>query len=302
MSDQRPVDSISTEELERIARLRRSAARTEKLRSMTRVGRVMGESPLLSSPESISRPTQPFPNRHRRRALDVLLLLVEVSVVAGLIFVLVSGANVLRSLNQEVAAALTLPTLTSPSPTALITPLYLPDSHTPPTSPGGAQPYEASLPESIRYLVTPAPPSFLPALPTPAPEQPRRMIIPAINVDAPVVQGVGWEQLKKGIGQVPGTALPGQVGNSVYAAHNDIYGELFRHLDQLQPGDEVRLYTASQEFRYVVRDWKIVEPTEVSVMDSTSTAIITLISCYPYLVDTQRIVVFADLVTGAEGR
>jgi len=299
MRDQRPVDSISTEELEQITRLRRRTARAEKLRAMAQRGRLVGESPLHSSPESIS---QSAPVRRRWRVLDFLLLLVELGAVAGLLYVLVNGVNILRTLNTEVTEVLTLPTLTSPPPTPLITSLYLPDSHTPPTSPGGAQPYEASLPESIRYLVTPAPPSFLPALPTPAPEQPRRMIIPAINVDAPVVQGVGWEQLKKGIGQVPGTALPGEVGNSVYAAHNDIYGELFRHLDQLQPGDEVRLYTASQEFRYIVREWKIVEPTEVSVMDPTPTATLTLISCYPYLVDTQRIVVFADLVTGAEGR
>src|SRR5574337_1039112 len=132
MRDRRPVDSISTEELERIARLRRNAARAEKLHAMARRGRLVGESPLLSSPESMSRPTQPSPNRGRWRALDVLLLLVELSAVAGLILVLVSGANVLRTLNQEVAAALTLPTLTSPPPTALITPLYLPDSHTPP--------------------------------------------------------------------------------------------------------------------------------------------------------------------------
>ena len=298
MRDPRPVDSIPTEELEQIARLRRRAARAEKLRAMTRVGRVMGESPLLSSPEPIS---QRAPVRRRWRILDFLLLLVELGAVAGLLYVLVNGANVLRTLNTEVAEVLTLPTLTSPPPTPLITPLYLPDSHTPPTSPGGAQPYEASLPENIRYLVTPAPPAFVPVLPTPGPEQPRRMIVPAIKVDAPIVQGVGWEQLKKGIGQVPGSALPGQVGNSVYAAHNDVYGEIFRYLDQLKPGDEIRLSTASQEFRYVVREWKIVEPTEVSAMDPTPTATLTLISCYPYLVDTQRIIVVADLVSRDAG-
>ena len=265
---------------------------------MARRGRLVGESPLLASDE----PDQPTPPAPRKRTiLDYLLLLVEFGAVVGLLYVLVNGATVLRVLNTEVAQVLTLPTLTSPPPTPLITPRFLPDSHTPPSSPGGAQPYEASLPESVRYLVTPAPPSFLPALPTPAPEQPRRMIIPAITVDAPVVQGVGWEQLKKGIGQVPGTALPGQVGNSVYAAHNDVYGEIFRYLDQLKPGDEVRVYTASQEFRYILREWKIVEPTEVSVMEPTPTATLTLISCYPYLVDTQRIIVFADLMNGDSG-
>jgi sortase A len=299
MRDRRPVESISTEELERIARLRRNAARAERLHAMARRGRLVGDSPLLSSPEPIS---QPAPMRRRWRILDFLLLLVELGAVAGLLYVLVNGVNVLRTLNTEVAEVLTQPTLTSPPPTPLITPLYLPDSHTPPTSPGGAQPYEASLPENVRYLITPAPPSFLPALPTPALEQPRRMIIPAINVDAPVVQGVGWEQLKKGIGQVPGTTLPGQVGNSVYAAHNDIYGEIFRYLDRLKPGDEVRLYTASREFRYIVREWRIGEPTEVGVMDPTPTATLTLISCYPYLVDTQRIIVFADLAMGTEGQ
>jgi LPXTG-site transpeptidase (sortase) family protein len=164
------------------------------------------------------------------------------------------------------------------------------------------QPYFSGKKLYLYGVVTPAPPSFLPALPTPALEQPRRMIIPAINVDAPVVQGVGWEQLKKGIGQVPGTTLPGQVSNSVYAAHNDIYGEIFRYLDRLKPGDEVRLYTASREFRYIVREWRIVEPIEVGVMDPTPTATLTLISCYPYLVDTQRIIVFAGLVTGTEGQ
>jgi len=41
---------------------------------------------------------------------------------------------------------------------------------------------------------------------------------------------------------------------------------------------------------------EIVEPTYVSVMDPTARPTITLISCYPYLVDNQRIVVFAELV------
>jgi sortase A len=215
-----------------------------------------------------------------------LLFIIEIGVVAGLVYVLMNGATVLRTLNRKVAVALFLPTLSPLPPTPLITPLFLPDSHTPPTSLGGAQPYEASLPEDIRFLITPAPVAFVSVLPTPAPDQPRRMMIPAINVDAPVVQGVEWEQLKKGVGQVPGTALPGEIGNSVYAAHNDIYGELFRHLDQLQPGDEIRVFTASEEFRYVIREWRIVEPTAVSVMEPTPTPTITLISCYPYLVDT----------------
>ena len=56
------------------------------------------------------------------------------------------------------------------------------------------------------------------------------MVIPSINVDVNVVEGDDWEQLKKGVAQHIGTADPGQAGNMVLSAHNDIFGELFRYL------------------------------------------------------------------------
>ena len=52
------------------------------------------------------------------------------------------------------------------------------------------------------------------------------------------------------------------------------------------------------EFTYIVTGFRIVEPTEVSVLESSEKSTITLISCYPYLVDTQRIVVFGELKEG----
>lgn len=81
----------------------------------------------------------------------------------------------------------------------------------------------------------------------------------------------------------------------VLAGHNDVYGEIFRDLDQLAPGDEILVSSARQTYRYVVRETVIVEPTEVWVMAPTDYASVTLISCYPYRVNTKRIVVFADL-------
>jgi sortase A len=123
--------------------------------------------------------------------------------------------------------------------------------------------------------------------------------IPALwEFPAPVVQGDGWEQLKKGVGQHIGSTDPGRPGNLVLSAHNDIFGELFRHLDRLQPGDEIVLTTATREFVYRVTGTEIVEPTDVRVMDPTNRPTVTLVSCYPYLVDTERIVVFAELVDG----
>jgi sortase A len=91
--------------------------------------------------------------------------------------------------------------------------------------------------------------------------------------------------------------VPGQPGNVVLSAHNDIYGEIFRFLDRLAAGDEVIISTERQEYTYIVREVRVVDPTEVWVMGPTESAQATLISCYPYRVDTRRIVVFTDLVT-----
>ena len=82
----------------------------------------------------------------------------------------------------------------------------------------------------------------------------------------------------------------------VLSAHNDIYGEIFRHLDKLAPGDEVVVSTSRQSYTYVVNEIRVVDPTDVWVMDPTEHASLTLISCYPYLINNKRIVVFADLV------
>ena len=126
-------------------------------------------------------------------------------------------------------------------------------------------------------------------------EAPTRIVIPAINVDALVVEGDTWEQLKLGVGHHLHTANPGERGNMVLSAHNDIYGEIFRRLPELELGDEVTIYAEEQPYRYIVTAKQIVEPTEVSVMAPTTKPVATLISCYPYMVDTHRIIVIAEL-------
>lgn len=123
----------------------------------------------------------------------------------------------------------------------------------------------------------------------------QRLVIASIGVDAPVVAGDDWEALKNGIGQHLGSANPGESGNMVVSAHNDIYGEIFRDLDQVQRGDEVLVYTADRTFRYIVSSVERVAPTAVEVMDPTDYPALTMITCYPYLVDTQRVVVRAEL-------
>jgi sortase A len=218
-----------------------------------------------------------------------LLLLVEVGAVAGLIFVVLSLEQARIETNQAVAQS---PTLLPPEPTPLITAVVLPSGHRPPTSPGGAAPNFDEVPAHLRAFVqavTPQP------IATPGPGQATRLQIPAINVDAQVVQGDSWDQLKKGVGQHLGTANPGERGNLVLSAHNDIFGEIFRHLDQLQAGDEIIVSAGSQRYRYVVTQRRVIAPTQVDVLLPTHDPTVTLISCYPYLVDNQRIVVSAEL-------
>ena len=229
------------------------------------------------------------PVSKRRQVMDRVLLAVEILAVVGLVGILISGFGILRDLNAEVAAVLIQETLT---PTPLVMAVVLPSGHTPPDAQGNTRPNEAEIPAHLQPMVQAL--ANIP-IPTPAPDQAIRIQIPAINIDAPVVQGDGWEQLKKGVGQNVGSANPGQTGNVILSAHNDVYGELFRFLDKLQPGDQVILYTQQRQYVYVVDRTDLVEPTAVEVMAGAGSPTVTLISCYPYLVDKQRIVVFARL-------
>jgi sortase A len=301
-------EDLSVEELRRLLVEKRRGVRKERLEHFRRTGRVVAVEPdisvsqdsnLLEPSDGRSAPVvdtpeetagQPeVPVTKRRRTMDRILLGVEVLAVIGLIGVVINGLGLLRSLNEEVAAALNPETVT---PTPLVMAVVLPSGHTPPDAQGNTAPNEAEIPEHLRPMMQSL--ANIP-VPTPAPDQAVRIQIPAITVDAPVVQGDGWEQLKKGVAQHIGSADPGQDGNVVLSAHNDVYGELFRYLDKLQPGDEVMLYTQQRQFTYIVDRTVLVEPTAVEVMASTGNPTVTLISCYPYLVDKQRIVVFARL-------
>lgn len=298
MPRRKAPEDLSVEELRRLLVEKRRGTRKERLEHFRRTGRVVtlesevpeflldeSSTPVVDTPESTDGAAPP-----PRRAADRLLLAVEVLAVVGLLGILLSGLGLLRDLNREVVAALNPET---PTPTPLVMAVVLPSGHTPPDAQGNTRPNEAEIPEHLRPMVQSL--ANIP-VPTPGVEQAIRIQIPALNVDAPVVQGDGWEQLKKGVAQHIGSGDPGQEGNVVLSAHNDVYGELFRFLDKLQPGDQVILYTQQRQYTYVVDRTVIVKPTQVEVMAATADPTVTLISCYPYLVDSDRIVVFAKLL------
>lgn len=314
MKDRRPVDELSIEELEEILRLRKREARLERLRQRQAFAQENGNgaaSPALGAavedtpPPPSGGPGGPGTTRysaavvtstgrggarrriHWRWLADQALLLVEILALLGLLFVVAQMVLTLQTLNAESQEQQALPT---PTPTPVISVVVLPGGHTPPDVRGESQPLP--VPAHLQKLVaeiTPLPP------PTPGPEHPQRIVIPSIGVDAPVVAGDDWEALKKGAGHHIGSANPGERGNCVISAHNDIYGEIFRRLPEMRVGDEIFVHTRTQIYRYVVRQTRIIEPTEVSVMAPTSSPVLTLISCYPYRVNTHRIVVIASL-------
>jgi len=330
MPDRRCVDDLTIEELEQILLIKRREARQRRLRRYADLGWLSEEAPILSEgaerqearedfvqprssspaqrpsraeseaarfrsismaplsgqPEKLGRAAPPEQERGRwslARLRDSALLILEVAALIGLVVVLVGSLANLRFLNEEVAQAREGGPLPTPTPLVQIT--VLPGSSSPPSQ-------VSNIPAPYRDLVQPLAPI---PIPTPGPQAATRIVIPAIDVDAQVVEGDDWEQLKKGVGHHISSANPGERGNCVLSGHNDVFGEVFRRLEDLELEDEVIAYTGVQPYRYVVKAKRIVEPTEVSVMYPTTNPVLTLITCHPYLVDTHRLVVVAEL-------
>ena len=330
MPDRRSVDDLSIEELERILAIKKREARQGQMRRMQRSGRIINQNPqpqadstpasektapVQSTPALSSKPqfedapdTGAFKRKNDdrrawRRFVDGSLLLVEMGALAGLVFVVAAMLQSISMLQEETASAqqradeqirAAIPTI-EPTPVLTLSNYVLPGGHTPPTSPGGAQFNFDEVPASLRSLIRDQV-YVSPELERPptTPETARRIVIPDINVDQVIVQGVDWEALKLGVGQVQNGDTPGVEGNVVLAAHNDIYGEIFRYLDDLEPGMRFEIHTERQVYNYEIRDKQIVNPDAVHVMDYQGFAGATLISCYPYQVSTERIVITAE--------
>jgi sortase A len=103
--------------------------------------------------------------------------------------------------------------------------------------------------------------------------------IPKLRLSAVVFQGTNNEVLDRGVGHLDESALPGQPGNVVLAAHRDTF---FRSLRNVQKGDAVRVTTPYGVRTYTVDSMQIVAPTQTSVMDPTPEPTLTLITCYPF--------------------
>lgn len=244
----------------------------------------------------------PERDRFWKAFVNQALLLVEIAAVVALAYLGWTLIQSLGTLERETAAAqraaeeqrvAALPTI-APTPQLRLEQIVLPGGHTPPTAPGGAQFNLNEIPTNLLPVVQSQ--IFQPVLnrPQQTPQTALRLIIPDLNLEQTIVPGTDWEALKQGVGQLMNGVNPGDDrGNVVFAAHNDIYGELFRHLDQLEPGDRFQIQTETRFYTYEITGWDLYAPTDVHVLESRGEATATLISCYPYQVNNQRIVVFA---------
>jgi sortase A len=106
-----------------------------------------------------------------------------------------------------------------------------------------------------------------------------RIEISTIGLAAMMMEGIDEVTLRRAVGHIPGTPLPGQQGNVALAGHRDTF---FRGLRKIRVNDEITLTTLSGSYRYRVDLTKVVEPEETEVLDNEDDDILTLVTCYPF--------------------
>jgi sortase A len=124
-----------------------------------------------------------------------------------------------------------------------------------------------------------------------------KLVIPKIDLEATVLSGTSQAVLAKGPGHYEETPLPGKKGNCAIAGHRTMHGHPFRHIDRLEKGDEIIVYTTEGRFVYRVTEKKVVEPTDLSVIAPSEEAKLTLTACHPVGSARQRLAVIAQLIS-----
>ncbi|MFT8316141.1 MAG: class D sortase [Clostridium sp.] len=121
--------------------------------------------------------------------------------------------------------------------------------------------------------------------------------IPKINLKVAVGEGVDLSTLKYAVGHFKGTAMPGQKGNFCVAGHRSYtYSEYFNRLGEIKNGDIINVQAKSGTYTYKVYNISVVTPDHVEVLNPTSDATMTLVTCTPIRIATHRLIINARLV------
>jgi sortase A len=123
-----------------------------------------------------------------------------------------------------------------------------------------------------------------------------RIVIEAIGLDSALGEGMTLTEIDRGPAHWPGTAMPGGIGNVVVAGHRSTWSAPFRHLDLLEPGDEIRLSVGRRVAVYQVTETLVVQPEDVWIAQQGPGRVVTLFACHPVGSAAQRIVVRGELV------
>lgn len=142
---------------------------------------------------------------------------------------------------------------------------------------------------------------------TPVDTGPSKLIIPEIQVDAPIIWNIDsadiTQNLEKGVVHYKGTALPGQTGNIFITGHSSYYSwaqgdykTVFALLDKIKIGDKIYLQHLGKTLIYEVNETKVVSPDDLSSLNPTSNKTLTLMTCVPVGTNLQRLIVTAHQV------
>ena len=106
-----------------------------------------------------------------------------------------------------------------------------------------------------------------------------RLDIPRLGLADVIVEGDDEKSLRKAIGHIPETALPGNPGNVALAGHRDTF---FRPLQDIRKGDIILIKTSQEVYRYEVESSEIVLPQDSWVLNHTKQPSLTLVTCFPF--------------------
>ena len=106
-----------------------------------------------------------------------------------------------------------------------------------------------------------------------------RLRIPSARVSAIVAEGVDSGTLRRAVGHVSTSPLPGQPGRSILAAHRDGF---FKHLNRVRPGDRITIETPGGDVVYRVRNTAVIRPSDTGALHQGAPSGLTLVTCYPF--------------------
>lgn len=108
-----------------------------------------------------------------------------------------------------------------------------------------------------------------------------KLLIPKIDANLPIVEGVDEKELKQGVGHYGGTSFPMQPGQIVLSGHRDT---VFRRMAEIELGDELIVQMPYGEVTYIIEETEIVSADDLTVIrpEDYDEEVLTLTTCYPF--------------------